>query len=143
MTTTPDDLAEELREAIGRIVRATRALADELPQAQSASLGLLDRQGPLTIADLARARGVKHQGQSRTVAELEERGFVERGASDGDRRVSVIRLTEPGRAAMLRERRARAGTFAAVIDADLSDAERAVLAQVPELFHHIAARLER
>jgi DNA-binding MarR family transcriptional regulator len=143
MTTTPDDLAEELRESIGRIVRATRALTDDLPQAQSASLGLLDRQGPLTIAELARARGVKHQGQSRTVAELEERGFVERGASDGDRRVSVIRLTDAGRTAMLRERRARAGTFASVIEANLTDAERAVLEQVPELLHRIAARLER
>jgi len=143
MTTAPDDLAEALRASIGRIVRATRALTDEIPQAQSASLGLLDRQGPQTIAELARARGVKHQGQSRTVAELEERGFVDRVASEGDRRVSVIRLTDAGRAVMLRERRARAGTFASVIGADLSEAERAVLAQVPELFDRIAARLER
>ncbi|MBA8989582.1 MarR family winged helix-turn-helix transcriptional regulator [Curtobacterium pusillum] len=143
MTTHPDALAEELRESIGRIVRATRALTDGLPQTQSASLGLLDRQGPMTIAELARARGVKHQGQSRTVAELEERGFVVRGVADGDRRVSVIRLTDAGRDVMLRERRARAGTFASVIDSDLSDAERAVLAQVPELLHRIAGRLER
>ncbi|AOX65447.1 MarR family transcriptional regulator [Curtobacterium sp. BH-2-1-1] len=143
MTTTPDDLAEELRESIGRIVRATRALTDELPQAQSASLGLLDRQGPQTIAELARARGVKHQGQSRTVAELEERGFVERGVSDGDRRVSVIRLTDSGRTVMLRERSARAGAFASVIGSELSEAERAALARVPGLFDRIAARLER
>ncbi|MGN8048306.1 MarR family winged helix-turn-helix transcriptional regulator [Curtobacterium sp. 22159] len=143
MTPTPDALAEELRESIGRIVRATRALTDELPQAQSATLGLLERQGPMSIAELARARGVKHQGQSRTVGELEERGFVGRGVSGGDRRVSVIRLTDDGRTALLRERRARAGTFASVIEDDLSAAERAVLAQVPELFHRIAARLER
>lgn len=140
---TPDDLAEELRESIGRIVRATRALTDELPQAQSASLGLLDRQGPLTIAELARARGVKHQGQSRTVGELEERGFVTRGASDGDRRVSVIRLTDAGTAVLLRERRARAGRFAEVIGSDLSAREQAVLEQVPALLHRIAGRLER
>lgn len=143
MTRPPDALAEELRESIGRIVRATRALSDELPQAQSATLGMLDRQGSMTIAELARARRVKHQGQSRTVAELEERGFVGRGASDGDRRVSVIRLTDAGRSVMLRERRVRAGSFASVIESDLSEADRAVLARVPELFHRIAERLER
>lgn len=139
---SPDDLAEELRESIGRLVRATRALTDELPLTQSSSLGHLDRQGPMTIADLARARGVKHQGQSRTVGELSERGLVAREPSPDDGRVSVIRITDAGRDALLRERRARAGRFAEVIAGDLSPEDRALLERVPELLHGIAARLE-
>ncbi|WFR67849.1 hypothetical protein P9139_05450 [Curtobacterium flaccumfaciens] len=55
----------------------------------------------------------------------------------------MIRLTDSGRTVMLRERSARAGAFASVIGSELSEAERAALARVPELFDRIAARLER
>jgi len=139
---SPDDLADELRESIGRIVRATRGKVDTIPPAHSATLGLLDRQGAMTIADLARKRGVKHQGQSRTIGELEERGLVARETSAEDRRVSVIGITPTGRDVVLRDRRARADWLATAIAEDLSADERELLARMPPLLHRIARRVE-
>ncbi len=91
-----DELAAELRQSIGRLVRAARREGDSLPPAHSATLGFLGREGPMTIAELARRRGVKHQGQSRTVGELTNQEYVERTASETDRRASVIRITDAG-----------------------------------------------
>jgi DNA-binding MarR family transcriptional regulator len=44
--------------------------------------------------------GVTQQAVSKTVRELEELGYVERRASDGDARVRVVTLTERGRSAL-------------------------------------------
>ncbi|MFJ4220198.1 MarR family winged helix-turn-helix transcriptional regulator [Curtobacterium luteum] len=138
MTEPADDLADALRESVGRLVRATRGHADSLPPAHSATLGLLDREGPRTIAALARRRGVKHQGQSRTVAELTARGMVERETSGDDRRVSVIRITTAGEAAIREDRRARADWLASAIASELDDDDRTLLERVPALLHRLA-----
>lgn len=96
----------------------------------------------MTIADLARRRGVKHQGQSRTVAELADLGLVERAASDTDRRVSVIGITAAGRTVLQDEMDARADWLAAALREELDDEERAVLQRLPELFERIARRAD-
>ncbi|OIH99858.1 MULTISPECIES: MarR family winged helix-turn-helix transcriptional regulator [unclassified Curtobacterium] len=137
-----DELAAELRQSVGRLVRAARREADALPAAHTATLGLLLREGPLTIAELARLRGVKHQGQSRTVGELAARGHVERAVSDADRRVSVIRLSDAGRAVLQQEMDARADWLAGAIRAETDDEERALLARLPELFERLARRAD-
>jgi DNA-binding MarR family transcriptional regulator len=136
------ELADALRESIGRIVRATRGRVDTLPPAHSATLGLLDRQGPMTIADLARLRGVKHQGQSRSIGELEERGFVTRATSAEDGRVSVIAITDSGTAVVLADRRSRSEWLAAAIEQGLTPEERDLLERVPPLLFRIAQRVE-
>lgn len=128
-----DDLAERLRTAIGVFVRATRSRADALPPARHDALAHLDRTGPCTIADLAIARGVRHQGMSRIVAELEEAGLVSRETNPRDARGWVIALTDSGRAALTTDREARRDVLAEYISDRLTDDERAVLARVPEL----------
>ncbi|WP_022907568.1 MULTISPECIES: MarR family winged helix-turn-helix transcriptional regulator [unclassified Curtobacterium] len=137
-----DELAAQLRHAIGRVVRAIRRESDALPTTHSTTLGFLHREGPMTIADLARRRGVKHQGQSRTVAELADLGLVERAASDTDRRVSVIGITAAGRTVLQDEMDARADWLAAALREELDDEERAVLQRLPELFERIARRAD-
>lgn len=133
-----DELAASLRHAIGRLVRVARREGDDLPAAQTATLGFLSREGSLTIADLARRRGVKHQGQSRTVAELTGLGYVERAVSGSDGRVSVITLTDAGRAALQREMDARADWLATAIRAETTAEERALLERLPALFERLA-----
>lgn len=64
-----DALAEDLRQAIGELVRAVRA-ADTMPSGEAAILGHLDRGGPQTTADLAHRRGVTHQSAAKSVKEL-------------------------------------------------------------------------
>ncbi|MDP9737746.1 MarR family winged helix-turn-helix transcriptional regulator [Curtobacterium sp. 260] len=137
-----DELAAELRQSIGRVVRAARREGDSLPPAHSTTLGFLGREGPMTIAELARRRGVKHQGQSRTVAELTRQEYVERTVSETDRRASVIRITDAGRAALQRDMDGRADWLATAVRAELDDDERALLARLPDILERLARRAD-
>ncbi|MBT2502492.1 MarR family winged helix-turn-helix transcriptional regulator [Curtobacterium sp. ISL-83] len=135
-----DELATRLRQSIGTVVRAARQAADSLPAAHQTTLGFLHREGPMTIAELARRRAVKHQGQSRTVAELAELGYVDRRASDTDRRVSVIAISDRGGQALQRDMDARADWLATALREDFDDDERALLERVSELLERLARR---
>ncbi|MDI5972319.1 MarR family transcriptional regulator [Streptomyces sp. SL13] len=134
-----DALAERLRESIGRLVRVTRAHADSLPPPHSALLGLLGREGDMTIAALAQRRGVRHQSASRTVMELLAAGHVGRHPDPGDRRALLVALTDAGREALDRDRRARRDGMARAIARALTPDERARLATVPDLLDKLAA----
>jgi len=133
-----DELAADLRHSIGHLVRVARREADALPAAHTTTLGFLHREGPMTIAELARRRGVKHQGQSRTVGELADLGFVERTASEADRRVSVIGITSAGSGALQQDMDARADWLAVALREELDDDERALFARMPELLERLA-----
>jgi DNA-binding MarR family transcriptional regulator len=137
-----DELAADLRQAVGRLVRAARREADALPAAHTATLGFLRREGPMTIADLARRRGVKHQGQSRTVGELADLGYVERTTSAADRRVAVIGITAAGEAVLQRDMDARADWLATALREELDDDERALLRRLPDVFERLARRAD-
>ncbi|KQR26524.1 MULTISPECIES: MarR family winged helix-turn-helix transcriptional regulator [Curtobacterium] len=137
-----DALAAELRQSIGRVVRAARREADALPATHATTLGFLQREGPMTIAELARRRGVKHQGQSRTVGELAGLGFVDRAASDTDRRATVIRITDAGRAALQHDTDARTDWLAEALRQETDAEERALLSRLPELFERVARRAD-
>ncbi|QJA00717.1 MULTISPECIES: MarR family transcriptional regulator [unclassified Leifsonia] len=133
------DLAEDLRLAVGEFVRATRAETDVLPRVKADSLSQLERRGPQTIAQLAAARGVRHQGMSRAVAELESHGLVHRMRNPADARGWVISLSERGQAALEADRTARRDTVARGIEDRLDANERALLAQVPALLRKLGS----
>ncbi|PPI99930.1 MarR family winged helix-turn-helix transcriptional regulator [Nocardia nova] len=134
-----DHLAERLRVSIGRFVRATRAHADTLPPPLAETMGLLDREGDASTASLAQWRGVRHQSQSRAVADLQARGYVARRDDPQDRRGFLVTLTEQGRAALDRDREARREWVAEALDALLSADERAQLSAVPQLLDRLSA----
>ena len=129
------DLAEELRVAIGNVVRRARA-HDEMPPGQAAVLGHLDRSGPLSIADLARLEQVKHQSMARTVGLLADRALVAPGRLETDRRQVVLTLTPAGRDALASARRARAAGIARAIH-DLDDAEREIVRRIPAILRKL------
>jgi DNA-binding MarR family transcriptional regulator len=85
-------------QAIGLMVRKVRAAASgpELSLTESAVLGRLEREGPGTIAELARAESVRPQSMGSTVAALEERGLVTRTPHATDGRQVNIQLTAQG-----------------------------------------------
>jgi DNA-binding MarR family transcriptional regulator len=60
-------------------------------------LGAIDRQGPLTIGELAEAVGITQPGATRTLAQLIDAGLVEARASDEDQRRKLVSLTDKGR----------------------------------------------
>jgi DNA-binding MarR family transcriptional regulator len=88
----------DLTQAIGLLVRRVRAAAasHELSLTESAVLGRLDRDGPATTAELARAEGMKPQSMGTTVAALEDAGLVARRAHPTDGRQVNIELTAKG-----------------------------------------------
>ena len=137
--TQADDalLAGELRETLGQLIRRLRA-EHTFPLGQGTVLGMLDREGPKSISDLAAATRVRPQSMAQTVRELEDAGLVARRPDPDDGRRAFIELTAPGRAALDADRRRRDGWLARVLADTLTEHERALLHDVAPLLRRIA-----
>lgn len=131
-------LGEELRRVVGGFVRSVRRQAGTPSSAQSETLALLDREGPMSVAALAAERRVKHQSMRLVVAQLEEGGLVTRLPNPEDGRSQLVALSDPGRAALARSREARRLEIAALIDARLSDEERRQLRSAIALIERLS-----
>src|ERR1700733_7942144 len=88
----------DFTQAVGLLVRRVRAAAasHELSLTESAVMARLDKGGPVTTAELARAEGMRPQSMGATVAALDERGLVERKPHPTDGRQVNIMLTAKG-----------------------------------------------
>ncbi len=88
----------ELSLAIGQLLRRLRTESnpDGLTWSQTVALARLERAGPTTTADLARAESVKPQSMGATLAELEREGLVERHPHPTDGRQVLFALTAEG-----------------------------------------------
>ncbi|MFH9075256.1 MarR family winged helix-turn-helix transcriptional regulator [Streptomyces alboflavus] len=135
-----DALGEELRRSIGELVRAVRAV-DTMPPGEAAILGFLDRDGPLTTADLARLRGVTHQSAAKSVKDLSVAGLVRGEPHPDDGRKLLLRLTDAGRSRLRRERTLRAGALGAAIRETFDPDERRRLSESVALLSRLTARL--
>ncbi|MEU9099796.1 MarR family transcriptional regulator [Streptomyces sp. NPDC048361] len=133
-------LAEELRLAIGRLVRTVRA-ADTMPAGEAAVLGYLDRGGPLTTADVAQQWGVSHQSAARAVKDLQAQGLVRAEAHPSDGRKVLLSLTRAGRDRLAEERRRRTGSLGTAISEALAPDEQKALAKVLPLLARLDAHL--
>ena len=120
-------LGEELRRVVGTFVRSIRRQAGTPTGSQAETLALLDRQGAMSVADLAAERKVKHQSMRLVVAQLEASGLVARLPNPDDGRSQLVALSDEGRAALAEAREARRREIAALIDARLTDEERQLL----------------
>ena len=130
-------LASDLRGVLGQLIRRLRA-EHRFPLSHGTVLGRLDREGALSVSDLAVAERVRPQSMAQTVADLEADGFVSRRPDPDDGRRALVELTEHGRTALNDDRRKREGWLAGVIADDLSAEEQAVLRQAAGLLRRIA-----
>ena len=78
------------------VQRLTAARGFELHGALWTMLGALDRDGPLTVGELAQTLGIAQPGVTRSLAQLEARGLVKPSRADRDQRVKLVALTEQG-----------------------------------------------
>lgn len=131
-------LATDLRVVVGQLIRRLRAEQQAFSLPQGAVLGRLDREGALSVSDLAAAERVRPQSVAQTVADLEAAGFVERRPDPDDGRRALVSLTETGREAIAATRRERESWLAGEL-AQLSAADRRTLARAVELLDRIAA----
>ena len=99
---------ESARDILEIIPLVMRTVAAELRAAGEMSapahFGLLSILSvrPRMLTDLASLQGVSLPTMSNSISAMAERGWVRRAAPDGDRRVVMIEVTAPGRAALER-----------------------------------------
>jgi DNA-binding MarR family transcriptional regulator len=105
----PADVAAALQASIGLFLRRSRQspLPGELTMPETSALSRLDRGGPATPSELARAEQITPQGMGATLNELARRGLVERRPDPNDGRRVFMSLTEAGRELVHSKRTAR------------------------------------
>ncbi len=130
-------LASELRVVLGQLMRRLRA-EHRFSLSQGAVLGRLDREGTLSIGDMATAERVRPQSMTQTVSDLEAEGLIERHADPADGRRTLLALTDDGRRILGEDRRQREGWLARAIADDLSPHEQQVLMEAVTLLRRLA-----
>ncbi len=129
----------DFAQALGLLVRRIRraAASHELSLTESAVLGRLDRDGPATTAELARAEGMKPQSMGTTVAALEEMGLVVRRPHPTDGRQVNIELSAKGATVRKGIGDAKRGWLAQAI-AQLDDEDRETLFAAARIVRRLA-----
>ena len=129
----------EFGQSVGRLYRRMRAAAalHELSLTEGAVLIRLDKHGPATTADLARAESVKPQSMGATIAALEERGLVGRKPHPTDGRQMMLALTPKGLEVRQSAQHARRTWLAEAIAA-LSHEEQDLLFKAGKVIRRLA-----
>lgn len=133
---TDAGLASELRIAIMRLRRrlaAERVPGNELSAGAMSVLGVLVRNGELTIGELAAAERVQPPSMTRTVTCLEQEGFVQRQPHESDKRVVVVSLTDQGHRTVQAERKRRDAWLAQRLKTLAPDERETLRAAIPIL----------
>jgi DNA-binding MarR family transcriptional regulator len=131
------ELAHELRETVGRLVRRVR-LEPGPPVPRMIVLGRLDREGPSSVSDLAAAERMRPQSMAQTVRDLEEAGLVSRRPDPDDGRRAFVELTPAGRELLTTTRAHRETWLTEALDGNLDASERVLLGQALVLLGRIA-----
>jgi len=124
---------------IGKLKRRLREQAHfgDLTWSQSSVLTRLEREGPATVTNLARAEGVRPQSMGATVAGLEEAGLVSGAPDPADGRQTILSLTPACRKMIKAGRAAREDWLFHAIRANLKTAEQGELAKAVELLKRL------
>jgi DNA-binding MarR family transcriptional regulator len=139
----PNEVASALDLSVSLFVRRIRQLAgsDELTTPEQSTLSRLERGGPATASDLARAEQVTPQAVGPLVAGLEGRGLVMRSPDPKDGRRVLLSVTEPGLEALQNKRGARVERLANVLTEDFSRAELETLHAAALLIERLGEKL--
>jgi DNA-binding MarR family transcriptional regulator len=134
---------EDFAMALGLLVRRIRADTapglEEFSWTQQAVLRRLEKNGPATSADLARAEGVRPQSMSTALGLLEKMGLVERKPHPTDGRQINMKLTARG---ITLRRNTKEATYAWLSRAiaELGRQEQTTLFKAGELFKRMVEK---
>ena len=126
---------EPLAEAFGAVARQLREKSAEtlapwdITPAHLRALRTLIRHGTMRLSELSDHLQIAPRTATEVVDALEARGLVRRRADPGDRRATLVEVTEHG-ASVLAEIRAARGTEAGRVFGRLTPADRAELARI-------------
>ena len=132
----PDSTGDEsLSEAFWNVARRLREMSQEtlapweITPAHLRALRTLKRRGTIRLSELSEHLHIAPRSTTEVVDALESRCLVRRRADPGDRRATLVEVTEPG-VAILDAIRAVRGTEAERVFGRLSPADRADLARI-------------
>ncbi|MBB2926856.1 MarR family winged helix-turn-helix transcriptional regulator [Paraburkholderia silvatlantica] len=143
-TPPPDiaaSLAGDLRALVGQLRRRFReqAMLGDFTPSQMAVLQRLEREGPSTVSNLARAEGMRPQSMGTLIAPLEAAGHIGGAPDPNDGRQTLWSLTDTFREWLKEGRAARQDWLSRRIEARLSGAEQQQLAAAVELLKRLVA----
>lgn len=132
-------IADELQLVVGALVRQMRSAspAHNISLSQVSVLKRLDRNGPHTVADLARLDKITHQSMTAAVDALANRGLARRVPDPGDLRRKLVNITDDGLRLLTERREAGAESLTVAIASRLTGPERAQLARAIPLMHRL------
>jgi len=139
-TRTDSGLASQLRVSLVRLarrLRSEREPSNELSVGAISVLGVLIREGDLSIGQLAAHERVQPPSMTRTVNGLAEDGYVERRPSAEDGRSVIVALSAKGRETLLADRRRREAWLAQQLRT-LSADERDLLRKAVPILERLA-----
>ena len=136
---TTEAHAAELMQSVGVLLRRVRGEAgsEGLGWSLASAMARLDKMGPMTTAELARAEAVRPQSMGSFLAELEQEGLVRREPHPTDGRQILFSLTEAGVEARRQRHAAKLAWLAAAIERLAAD-ERRTLADAVALIKRLA-----
>jgi DNA-binding MarR family transcriptional regulator len=132
---TPAEADESLTEAFWSLARRLRQASQQamsqwdLNPSQARALRVLDRHGVMRPSELSERLRIAPRSATEVIDDLEGKALVRRTPDPGDRRATLIEVTEDGRALSQQIRSAR-GTETDRIFEKLSTADRAQLARI-------------
>jgi DNA-binding MarR family transcriptional regulator len=132
-------LAQELSAVLGKLKRRLREQAHvgELTPSQRSALLRLEREGPATASNLARAEGMRPQSMGAVVAALESAGLVSGATDASDGRRTILSITDACRKWIQDGRSARRDWLSRTLQERLSPQQRDELAAAVELLRRL------
>jgi DNA-binding MarR family transcriptional regulator len=132
-------LAQDLRALIGKLKRRLREQAHvgDLTPSQVSVLLRLEKDGPATASNLARAEGMRPQSIAPVLAALEAGGLVSGAPDPEDGRQTLLSLTEACRKWIEDGRAARQDWLTRALQARLSPQEQSQVAKAVELLKRL------
>lgn len=135
-----DDLGAVLYDSIRLVARRLRhaPVPGEPSLPERSVLSRLDRSGPATAAELARAEQITPQAIGTTLSSLEDRCLVRRRPDPHDRRRVLVSLTDDGLDMLRRKQDARARQLATALEQHFTAAELETLKAAAPLIERLA-----
>ena len=128
-TNVSETHAAELMQSVGVLLRRVRGEAghEGLGWSLASAMARLDKSGPMTTAELARAEAVRPQSMGSFLAELEHDGLVRRQPHPTDGRQILFSLTEAGVEARRQRQAAKLAWLTAAIERCDADERRTLV----------------
>jgi DNA-binding MarR family transcriptional regulator len=125
--------AEALALVVGRMNRRLQAATGGLSHGLLSALAVVTKNGPLRLSDLAQLESVSAPTMTRTIAELEVRGYVVRRPDPVDGRAVLVEAADAGTAAVQEARATRAHVVDDLLAALSAEDRDAIAAALPAL----------